>query len=85
MVFSKEKSELTIKTFVMSYALKHPKERVPCFKTVYRYIRQNALCIKPHDLPMMYRLKPRKNKHSRPKGRNKKVLGPSISNQHQVC
>lgn len=80
-VFKGKERTHNIKTFVMSYALKHPKERVPCFKTVYRYIRQNALCIKPHDLPMMYRLKPRKNKHSRPKGRNKKVLGTSISDR----
>ncbi len=69
----------SIKTFVLKYARDNPKEKVPCFKTVYRYIRQNALVIKPHDLPMMYRLSPRKNKHSKPKGHNKKVLGNSIS------
>lgn len=69
----------SIKTFVLKYARDNPKEKVPCFKTVYRYIRQNVLVIKPHDLPMMYRLSPRKNKHSKPKGRNKKILGNSIS------
>lgn len=78
-VFKGKERTHNIKTFVLSYALKNPKEKVPCFKTVYRYIRENALPIKPHDLPMMYRLKPRKNKHSHPKGRNKKVLGKSIS------
>jgi len=80
-VFKGKERTHNIKTFVMSYALKNPKETVPCFKTVYRYIRKNELCIKPHDLPMMYRLKPRKNKHSRPKGRNRKVLGTSISDR----
>lgn len=69
----------SIKTFVLTYARDNPKEKVPCFKTVYRYIRKNVLVIKPHDLPVMYRLSPRKNKHSKPKGHNKKVLGNSIS------
>lgn len=71
----------SIKTFVLKYTRDNPKEKVPCFKTVYRYIRKNALAIKPHDLPIMYRLSPRKNKHSKPKGRNKKILGNSISNR----
>jgi len=62
----------SIKTFVLKYARDNPKEKVPCFKTVYNYIRQNTLVIKPYDLPMMYRLSPRKNKHSKPKGHNKK-------------
>ncbi|WP_244325304.1 IS30 family transposase [Dolosigranulum pigrum] len=31
------------------------------------------------DLPLMTRLKPRKNKHSKPKGQNKRKLGRSIS------
>ena len=70
-----------IKTFVKKYARDNPKEKVPCFKTVYRYIRENALPIKPHDLPVMYRLTPRKNKRSKPKGQNKKVLGKSISDR----
>jgi len=39
------------------------------------------LPIKPHDLPVMYRLTPRKNKMSKPKGQNKKVLGKSISDR----
>jgi len=68
-----------IRTFVKTYKKENPKEKVPCFKTVYRYIRQEGFFIKPHDLPVMYRLSPRKNKHSRPKGQYKKKLGTSIS------
>lgn len=68
-----------IKTFVLKYQRENPLEKVPCFKTVYRYIRQGRLFIKPHDLPVMYRLLPRKNKQSLPKGTNKKKHGTSIS------
>lgn len=68
-----------IKTFVMSYKKNNPKEKVPCFKTVYRYSRQGGFFITPHDLPVMYRLTLRKNKHSRPKGQNKRKLCKSIS------
>lgn len=49
-----------IKTFIALYRKKHPVENIPTFKTVYSYIRQGLLSIKPHDLPVMYRLKPRK-------------------------
>lgn len=70
-----------IKTFIAIYARNHPIENVPTFKTIYSYIRQGLLSIKPHDLPVMYRLKPRKNKQSRPKGRNKRVLGTSITDR----
>lgn len=70
-----------IKTFIAIYVRNHPLERVATFKTVYSYIRQGLLSIKPHDLPVMYRLKPRKNKQSRPKGRNKRVLGTSITDR----
>ena len=70
-----------IKTFIALYRKKHPVENIPTFKTVYSYIRQGLLSIKPHDLPVMYRLKPRKNKHSNPKGKNKRILGTSITDR----
>lgn len=45
---------------------------IPTFKTVYRYIREGLINIKPYDLPVMYRLKPRRNRNSKTKGQNKK-------------
>lgn len=69
-----------IKTFIHCYKKDNPYEsNIPCFKTVYRYIRKGLIDIKPYDLPVMYRLLPRRNKHSRPKGQNKKIFGKSIS------
>lgn len=68
-----------IKTFIVSYTRKNPDEKVPCFKTVYNYIHTGEFFMKPIDLPVMVRLKPRKNRNSKPKGRNKKILGQSIS------
>lgn len=78
-VFTGKQRTHNIKTFIEHYKRHHPGESVPTFKTVYRYIREGLLPIKPHDLPLMYRLAPRKNKQSKPKGTNKKVLGTSIS------
>ncbi|QTJ35917.1 IS30 family transposase [Dolosigranulum pigrum] len=46
---------------------------------MYHYIHSGDIIIKPIDLPLMTRLKPRKNKHSKPKGQNKRKLGRSIS------
>lgn len=77
--FTGKNREFNIKTFIMVYKKEKPEEHIPTFKTVYRYIHSGVLSIKPHDLPVMYRLAPRKNKHSRPKGQNKKKLGTSIS------
>lgn len=77
--FNGKNRTYNIKTFVSLYKKNHPKENVPTFKSVYRYIRDGELTIKPHDLPLMYQLGPRKNKHSDPKGSNKKGLGRSIS------
>lgn len=69
-----------IKTFIHCYKRDNPNEsNIPSFKTVYRYIKKGLIDIKPYDLPVMYRLSPRRNKHSNPKGQNKKVLGKSIS------
>lgn len=77
--FTGKNREFNIKTFIMAYEKENPEETIPTFKTVYRYIRSGVLSIKPYDLPVMYRLAPRKNKHARPKGQNKKKLGTSIS------
>lgn len=69
-----------IKTFIHCYKRDNPhKSNIPSFKTVYRYIRKGLIDIKPYDLPVMYRLSPRRNKHSKPKGQNKRILGKSIS------
>lgn len=78
-VFTGKQRTHNIKTFIEEYKRHQPNESVPTFKTVYRYIREGLLPIKPHDLPLMYRLAPRRNRHSRPKGTNQKVLGTSIS------
>lgn len=77
--FTGKEREYNIKTFVLQYKKENPREKVPTFKTVYRYIREGELKIRPHDLPLMYRLGPRKNQGSKPKGSNKKKLGRSIS------
>lgn len=87
LIEAKENKELTgknriynIKSFIHCYKRDNPSEtNIPTFKTVYRYIREGLINIKPHDLPVMYRLRPRRNKKSKPKGQNKKILGTSIS------
>src|SRR5699024_12229301 len=63
---------------------KHPFDKVPTYKTVYNYIHSEDFFIKPMDLPVLVRLKPRKNKNSRPKGTNKKKLGRSISERPEA-
>lgn len=78
-LFSGKNRKYNIKTFTVVYQRKNPLENVPTFKTVYNYIHRGDFFIKPIDLPVMVQLKPRKNKHSRPKGANKKKLGRSIS------
>ncbi|HLS53851.1 MAG TPA: IS30 family transposase [Tissierellaceae bacterium] len=71
-----------IKSFVHCYKRDNPLDtNIPSFKTVYRYIKKGLIDIKPHDLPVMYRLAPRKNKYSKPKGQNKRILGKSISSR----
>ncbi|OOL81252.1 hypothetical protein BWX42_05495 [Dolosigranulum pigrum] len=57
---------------------------MPTFKTIYSYIHSGDTVIKPIDLPLMTRLKPRKNKHSKPKGQNKRKLGRSISERPEL-
>jgi len=78
-LFTGRTREYNIKTFTVTYQRENPLEKVPRFKTVYNYIHRGDFFIKPIDLPVMVRLKPRKNKNSRPKGTNKKKLGRSIS------
>ena len=64
----------SIDTFVHLYKLKHPKEIVPSIKTLYNYIHQGLLAIKPIDLPKMVRV--RQKYKTRPS--TKKHLGISI-------
>ncbi|MGX7447377.1 IS30 family transposase [Dolosigranulum pigrum] len=71
--------QYNIQTFIMRYKKEHPTHKVPTFKTIYCYIHSGDIIIKPINLPLMTRLKPRKNKHSKPKGQNKRKLDRSIS------
>ena len=83
-LFTGKHRKYNIKTFVEVYRRNHPLEKVPTFKTVYNYIHRGNFFIKPIDLPIMIRLKPRKNKNSRPKGINKRKLGRSISERPEA-
>lgn len=83
-LFSGKTRKYNIKTFTVVYQRQNPLENVPTFKTVYNYIHRGDFFIKPIDLPVMVRLKPRKNKNSRPKGTNKKKLGTSISERPET-
>ena len=83
-MFTGKNRKYNIKTFVVVYQRKKPSEKVPTFKTVYNYIHSGEFFIKPIDLPVMVTLKPRKNKHSRPKGTNKRKLGRSISDRSET-
>ena len=71
--------QYNIQTFIMRYKKEYSTHKVPTFKTIYCYIHSGDIIIKPIDLPLMTRLKPRKNKHSKLKGQNKRKLGRSIS------
>ncbi|WP_172793781.1 IS30 family transposase [Streptococcus halotolerans] len=59
---------------VDSYKFEHPEEVVPSTKTLYNYIYQGLVDIKPIDLPKVVRI--RKKTKSRPS--TKKYLGTSI-------
>ena len=83
-LFSGKNRKYNIKTFIVIYKRKHPFDKVPTYKTVYNYIHSGDFFIKPMDLPVLVRLKPRKNKNSRPKGTNKKKLGRSISERPEA-
>ena len=64
----------SVDTFVYTYKLEHPEEVVPSTKTLYNYIHQGLLDVKPIDLPKLVRI--RKKSKSRPS--TKKHLGVSI-------
>lgn len=78
-LFTGKYRKYNIKTFTVLYQENHPLEKVPCFKTIYNYIHRGNFFIRPIDLPVMVTLKTRRNKHSKPKGTNKRILGRSIS------
>lgn len=65
----------SVDSFVHEYKEEHPTEVVPSTKTIYRYILDNRLPIKPIDLPKM--VTTRKRTQSGIKT-NKRVLGKSI-------
>ena len=67
----------SVDTFVHTYKLEHPEDIVPSTKTLYRYIHQGLLDIKPIDLPKVVRL--RKKAKVRPS--TKKHLGTSIEDR----
>jgi len=83
-LFSGKHRKYNIKTFIVVYQRENPAEKVPTYKTVYNYIHRGNFFIKPIDLPVMVRLKPRRNKNSKPKGTNKKILGRSISERPET-
>lgn len=82
-LFSGKNRKYNIKTFIVVYQRRYPLEKVPTYKTVYNYIHSGEFFIKPIDLPVMVRLKPRKNRNSKPRGSNKRVLGQSISKRSE--
>ncbi|MDN6167227.1 MAG: IS30 family transposase [Tetragenococcus koreensis] len=83
-LFSGKKREYNIKTFISVYQRENPSEKIPTYKTIYNYIHRGNFFINPIDLPVMVRLKPRRNKGSKPKGTNKKILGRSISERPET-
>ncbi|MCU9534449.1 IS30 family transposase [Streptococcus sp. CSL10205-OR2] len=64
----------SVDTFVHVYKLEHPEEIIPSTKTLYTYIHQGLMAIKPIDLPKVIRI--RKKPKKRPS--TKKHLGTSI-------
>ncbi|QTU82446.1 IS30 family transposase [Carnobacteriaceae bacterium zg-C25] len=73
----------SIDTFVHWYRQNHPNEKVPCTKTVYTFVHQGIIPIKPIDLPKMVSIR------KRPKKDNtktyKKNMGTSIENRPDVA
>ena len=65
----------SVDSFVQIYREKHPLEVIPSTKTVYRYIKDGLLRVKPIDLPKMVSI--RKRSKVTPKA-TKKILGKSI-------
>ncbi|WP_136297964.1 IS30 family transposase, partial [Streptococcus pyogenes] len=65
----------SVDSFVQTYKVNHPEEVVPSTKTIYRYIKEGLLAIKPIDLPKMVSIRKRSKKVMKT---NKKTLGKSI-------
>lgn len=70
----------SLDSFVHWYRAQHPQMTIPSTKTLYTYIHQGLLDLKPIDLPRAVRLKPRPK--SRPSTR--RVLGTSIDERPDV-
>ncbi|MEW4353551.1 IS30 family transposase [Streptococcus pneumoniae] len=64
----------SVDTFIHAYKQDNPDELVPSTKTMYTYIHQGLLAVKPIDLPRAVRLKPKVKKRTS----TKKHLGTSI-------
>ncbi|MEW4354584.1 IS30 family transposase [Streptococcus pneumoniae] len=64
----------SVDTFIHAYKQDNPDELVPSTKTMYTYIHQGLLAVKPIDLPRAMRLKPKVKKRTS----TKKHLGTSI-------
>ena len=71
----------SVDSFVHTYREQHPLEMIPSTKTIYRYIAEGLLAVKPIDLPQMVSL--RKRSTSKPKT-NRKTLGKSIEERHET-
>ncbi|WP_369676500.1 IS30 family transposase, partial [Enterococcus faecium] len=65
----------SVDSFVQTYKANHPEEVVPSTKTIYRYIKEGLLVIKPIDLPKMVSIRKRSKQVIKT---NKKTLGQSI-------
>ncbi|HHG6295917.1 TPA: IS30 family transposase [Streptococcus suis] len=65
----------SVDSFVQTYKASHPEEVVPSTKTIYRYIKEGLLAIKPIDLPKMVSIRKRSKKVTKT---NRKTLGKSI-------
>lgn len=71
----------SVDSFVQTYREKYPLEVIPSTKTVYRYIKDGLLRVKPIDLPKMVSI--RKRSKVRPKA-TKKILGKSIEERPET-
>ena len=56
----------TVDSFIQTYKTTHPEEVVPSTKTIYRYIKEGLLVIKPIDLPKMVSIRKRSKKNKTP-------------------
>lgn len=65
----------SVDSFVQTYKTAHPEELILSTKTVYRYIKEGLLAVKPIDLPKMVSIRRRSKQSTKT---NKKTLGKSI-------